>query len=338
MTSTPATTNLEPCTSNQMTTSQSAAIAAGDTANDIENNIENDKSAPIGLFDSGVGGLSVYMHLKQVLPNERYVYYADTLNVPYGSRSSAEIQQLTLTAVKWLVDAGCKIIVIACNSASAHALQVAREYYPDVPIVGLVPALKPAVMSSRSKNVAVLATKATLDGKLLNTVIDDYAAPAGVEVVKWFDSNLVPWVESGMPTDSATAQQLKEQLQDFANRKVDYLVLGCTHYPFFREFASQAIAERGLDMTVIDSGAAIASRVKEVLAAADKLAAVQSKNEIEQSSLYVGVIAAEQGDQAASTTALAAVQRQEKLAFYVTDDKADSNEVAKLVKRLIYSV
>jgi len=193
-------------------------------------------SAPIGIFDSGVGGLSVYLHLKQQLPNEHYLYYADTLNVPYGPRSSAEIKALTLIAVEWLVAAGCKLIVIACNSASAHALPHARQKHPHIPIVGLVPALKPAVLNSSSKNVAVLATKATLDGELLNTVISDYALPANVNVMKWFDPNLVPWVEAGMPLDSETPERLKCQLKRFAEQRVDHLVLGCTHYPFFREF------------------------------------------------------------------------------------------------------
>ncbi len=176
-------------------------------------------SAPIGIFDSGVGGLSVYLHLKQQLPDEQYLYYADTLNVPYGPRSSAEIKELTLIAVDWLVQSGCKLIVIACNSASAHALQLARHKYPHIPIVGLVPALKPAVLNSNSKSVAVLATKATLDGELLNTVISDYALPAQVNVVKWFDPNLVPWVEAGMPIQSETPERLKAQLKNFAQQK-----------------------------------------------------------------------------------------------------------------------
>src|SRR5699024_9746791 len=211
-----------------------------------------------GIFDSGVGGLSVYLHLKQQLPDEQYLYYADTLNVPYGPRSSTEIKELTLIAVDWLVQSGCKLIVIACNSASAHALQLARHKYPHIPIVGLVPALKPAVLNSNSKSVAVLATKATLDGELLNTVISDYALPAQVNVVKWFDPNLVPWVEAGMPIKSETPERLKAQLKSFAQQKVDHLVLGCTHYPFFREFVISQIADENLGIKVVDSGAAIA--------------------------------------------------------------------------------
>ena len=283
-------------------------------------------SAPIGIFDSGVGGLSVYLHLKQQLPNEQYLYYADTLNVPYGPRSSAEIKELTLIAVDWLVQSGCKLIVIACNSASAHALQLARHKYPHIPIVGLVPALKPAVLNSNSKSVAVLATKATLDGELLNTVISDYALPAQVNVVKWFDPNLVPWVEAGMPIQSETPERLKAQLKNFAQQKVDHLVLGCTHYPFFREFVMSQIADEDLGIKVVDSGAAIAARVKTLLQQSQSLAAskqVEASNE----SLYIG-----HSDQERDDLSLA----QCKLSFFVSDPKADLAEVSKLVNRLIH--
>lgn len=226
-----------------------------------------DRSAPIGLFDSGIGGLSVYLHLAQQLPNERYIYYADTLNVPYGNRDSDDIKTLTLTAVEWLYQQGCKLIVIACNSASAYALQTARCHYPQLPIVGLVPALKPAVLASKSGHVAVLATKATLNGKLLNDVIAMIASPSATRVTKYFDPQLVPWVESGMPENSETAQNLRQQLQVFAKDGVDQLVLGCTHYPFFKDFVMQAIEAQKLSMQVVDSGQAIAERVKQLLIA-----------------------------------------------------------------------
>lgn len=282
--------------------------------------------APIGIFDSGVGGLSVYLHLKQQLPDEQYLYYADTLNVPYGPRSSTEIKALTLTAVDWLVAAGSKLIVIACNSASAHALQIARQKYPNLPIVGLVPALKPAVLNSSSKSVAVLATKATLDGELLNTVISDYALPAQVNVVKWFDPSLVPWVEAGMPLQSETPERLKAQLKSFAQQKVDHLVLGCTHYPFFREFVMAQIADENLGIKVVDSGAAIAARVKTLLQQSQSLA-VAKQTDTAEGSLYIG-----HSHQAREELDLT----QSKLAFFVSDPKADLAEVSKLVNRLIY--
>lgn len=236
-------------------------------ANDsvINNALKKERSAPIGLFDSGVGGLSVYLHLAQQLPHERYVYYADTLHVPYGNRDSEDIKALTLAAVEWLYQQSCKLIVIACNSASAYALETARRYYPQLPIVGLVPALKPAVLASKSHHVAVLATKATLNGTLLNDVIKNVAIPHATRVTKYFDPNLVPWVESGMPKDSKTAQDLRAQLQQFAQDGVDQLVLGCTHYPFFKAFLRQEIAEQQLGVHIVDSGQAIAERVKQLL-------------------------------------------------------------------------
>ena len=229
--------------------------------------------APIGVFDSGIGGLSVYLHLAQQLPAERYLYYADTKHVPYGNRDSQDIQALTLTAVHWLYEQGCKLIVIACNSASAHALTTARERYPQIPIVGLVPALKPAVLSSLSGRVAVMATKATLEGILLNQVIKEVAEPNNIAVSKHFDPELVPWVEAGMPIISPTALRLRQQLQQLADDGIDYLVLGCTHYPFFKEFLLQAIAEQQLPITVVDSGQAIAARVRSLLIEKQLLAA-----------------------------------------------------------------
>ena len=225
------------------------------------------RNAPIGVFDSGVGGLSVYLHLAQQLPAEHYIYYADTLNVPYGNRDSEDIETLTLNAVEWLHQQGCKLIVIACNSASAYALDTARRCYPHIPIVGLVPALKPAVLASKSGHVAVLATKATLNGTLLNDVIANFAQPNNTVVTKYFDPQLVPWVEAGMSEQDETAQRLRQQIRVFANEGVDQLVLGCTHYPFFKTFLLDEIAQQQLSIQVIDSGQAIAERVRQLLIA-----------------------------------------------------------------------
>ena len=331
-------------------------------------------SAPIGIFDSGVGGLSVYLHLKQQLPNEHYLYYADTLNVPYGPRSSAEIKALTLIAVEWLVAAGCKLIVIACNSASAHALPHARQKHPHIPIVGLVPALKPAVLNSSSKNVAVLATKATLDGELLNTVISDYALPANVNVMKWFDPNLVPWVEAGMPLDSETPERLKCQLKRFAEQRVDHLVLGCTHYPFFREFVLAEVESENLGIKVVDSGAAIAARVKALLQQFQSLGLNESSSSkllhsdslstelLSTKSLNPGPLSTQSINARPTTIELLDTEFQipsvselyighttqgtndfsqvknvkSKLSFFVSDPKADLAQVTRLVQRLIY--
>jgi len=257
-----------------------AIAKAGGNNTAIDTVINNkDRSAPIGLFDSGIGGLSVYLHLAQQLPAERYVYYADTLNVPYGSRDSDDIEALTLKAVEWLCQQGCKLIVIACNSASAYALETARRCYPQLPIVGLVPALKPAVLASKSGHVAVLATKATLNGTLLDDVINHFAKPNSTLVTKYFDPQLVPWVEAGMPEQDETARHLRQQLQIFANDGIDQLVLGCTHYPFFKAFLLDEIDQRKLSMQIVDSGQAIAERVKQLLVANQLAAFLDDKTE-----------------------------------------------------------
>lgn len=280
--------------------------------------INKNRSAPIGLFDSGVGGLSVYLHLAQQLPAERYIYYADTLHVPYGNRDSKDIETLTLIAVEWLYQQGCKLIVIACNSASAYALETARRCYPQLPIVGLVPALKPAVMASKSGHVAVLATKATLNGTLLNQVITDIAVPSQTMVTKYFDPQLVPWVEAGMPKHSDTAKRLHQQLQIFADDGIDQLVLGCTHYPFFKPFLLQEIRTRQLSMQVVDSGQAIAERVKQLLVKEQLLALPDVSRDIDNTNI--------------SSTDINSIDMRPPLVFYASkyDDKLDM-----LIQRLL---
>ncbi|MCL1623088.1 glutamate racemase [Moraxella sp. Tifton1] len=227
--------------------------------NDVQN-------APIGVFDSGVGGLSVYQHLKQGLPNERFIYYADTANVPYGNKSGDEILLPTLQAVSHLCQLGCKLIVIACNSASAHALPAVRQQC-GVPVVGLVPAVKPACAITKRKKIGVLATQATLQGELLNEVIESVCVPAGIEVFKHFEPCLVPWVESGMSIHSPVATLLTDQVKRWADEGVDVIVLGCTHYPFFKQFLQDHIHKNNLDVRLLDSGVAIAERVKSLLLA-----------------------------------------------------------------------
>lgn len=226
--------------------------------------INNPNEAPIGVFDSGVGGLSVYQHLRQLLPNERFIYYADTKNVPYGDKSGDEILLLTLQAVARLCKRGCKLIVIACNSASAYALTAIRQRC-SVPVVGLVPAVKPACKLTQTKKIAVLATKATLNGYLLNEVINEVAIPNGVTVFKHFEPSLVPWVEQGMPIDSQVANLLIDQTHLWAKAGVDVVVLGCTHYPFFKSFLQDEINKKNLAITLVDSGFAIAQRVQSLL-------------------------------------------------------------------------
>lgn len=219
--------------------------------------------APIGIFDSGVGGLSVALEIARHLPNERFVYYADTAHVPYGPRDDQEIRALTTQAIEWLYRQGCKVAVVACNTASAFSLDYLRDYYGEnFPIIGLVPALKPAVLNTQSKTVAVLATPATFRGQLIKDVISRFAEPAQVKVLPVTSLDLVPFVEAGEQMSAACLQTLKEILQPVVDQGADYLVLGCTHYPFLKSSIQYIFGQK---LTLIDSGFAVARQTARIL-------------------------------------------------------------------------
>lgn len=219
--------------------------------------------APIGIFDSGVGGLSVAQEIADYLPHERIVYYADTAHVPYGARSDQDIRELTAYAIEWLYRQGCKIAVVACNTASAFSLDYLREHYGEnFPIVGLVPALKPAVLQTQSKVVAVLATPATFRGKLIKDVIQRFAEPAQVNVLSVTNLELVPFVEAGLSESLECKASLKRALDPIVAQGADYLVLGCTHYPYLKQSIADIYGER---LTMIDSGLAVARQTARIL-------------------------------------------------------------------------
>ena len=226
-------------------------------------------NAPIGIFDSGIGGLSIAQEIAKHLPHERFIYFADTAHVPYGPRNDQNIRELTAQAIEWLYRKGCKVAVVACNTASAFSLDYLREHYGDnFPIIGLVPALKPAVLQSKSKTVAVLATPATFRGQLIKDVVDKFAQPSGVTVIPVTCLDLVPFVESGAQMSAACLATLKDILQPVVDQGADYLVLGCTHYPFLK-IAIQSIF--GQKLTLIDSGLAVARQTARILIKNDLL-------------------------------------------------------------------
>ena len=219
--------------------------------------------APIGVFDSGIGGLSIALEIARHLPNEKIVYYADTAHVPYGARSDQEIRQLTAQAIEWLYRRGCKIAVVACNTASAFSLDYLREYYGEqFPIVGLVPALKPAVLQTQSKVVAVLATPATFRGQLIKDVMRKFAEPAGVRVLPVTSLELVPFIEAGQQMSPACLNLLQQILEPVVEQGVAYLVLGCTHYPFLKDAIGQIFVDK---LKLIDSGQAVARQTAYIL-------------------------------------------------------------------------
>jgi glutamate racemase len=187
-------------------------------------------SGPIGVFDSGVGGLSMLRALLERLPYESYLYVADSAHCPYGSRGHAEILRLSEGIARYLVNSGAKAIVVACNTASAAALAHLRATFPQIPFIGMVPAVKPAARMTRSGVVGVLATPATFGGQLYEEVVEQHAS--GARVLSMACPGLVERVEEGDLDGPTTRALLRQYLTPLLEAGADTLVLGCTHYPF----------------------------------------------------------------------------------------------------------
>ena len=218
-------------------------------------------NAPIGVFDSGAGGLTILSELRRELPQEDYIYIGDTAHVPYGARSDEEIVELSLQACRFLIQQGVKLIVVACNTASQAALGILRASLL-VPFVGVVPAVKPAARATRNGRIGIAATEHAANASYLHHLIEDFAT--GVQVYAAGCPELVTLVEHGMLDGSLVEETLQHSLQPLLSKHVDVIVLGCTHFPAMRP-AIQRVA--GKQVQVIDSGAAVARRMHSVLEA-----------------------------------------------------------------------
>ncbi len=216
--------------------------------------------APIGIFDSGVGGLSVWRQVVHHLPGESVLYLADQAHVPYGNRSAAEIQGHCLAIADHLVQQGCKAIVVACNTASAVALAPLRERFPQLPILGLEPAVKPAVGLTRSGVVGVMATPATFQGELYRATVGRCAG--SVQVVEQVCIGLADLVEQGELEGPRCDATLRRFLDPMLAAGADTIVLGCTHYPFVIEAIRRLV---GPGLAVLDPAPAVARHLGEVL-------------------------------------------------------------------------
>jgi glutamate racemase len=186
---------------------------------------------PIGVFDSGLGGLSVWQELVKLMPNEDIIYFADSGNCPYGNRPKTEIIDLSIRNTEFLLAKGAKIIVIACNTATAAAVDILRNQF-DVTFIGVEPAIKPAVLQTKTGNVGVLATKGTLESELFLQAKNAYSK--GVAVYIQVGQGLVEAVENQVIETEATYELLKKYVQPMLENNVDKIVLGCTHYPFLK--------------------------------------------------------------------------------------------------------
>lgn len=215
--------------------------------------------APVGVFDSGLGGLSVAREIRAQLPAEPLLYFADTAYCPYGGRPLEQIRSRSLVAGRELVSRGAKAIVVACNTASGAALEALREHLT-VPVVGLEPAVKPAVASTGTGAVGVLATEATLRTERFRRLTREHAQ--GVRVHAIGCPGLVELVEAGETEGAAVEAVLRELLAPLRDAQVDAVVLGCTHYPFLRDAIRR---ELGPGVQVLDSGAAVARQLERVL-------------------------------------------------------------------------
>ncbi len=218
-------------------------------------------SSPIGLYDSGFGGLSVWREVRRLLPGEPLIYLGDGANCPYGSRPQREILELADAAVGRLVAEGCKMVVVACNTATAAAIDFLREKYADLPIVGMEPAVKPACLATRSGVVGVLATERSLDGDLFRRTAAKYGS--GIEVLTVPGRGFVEIVEENREATPEAEQAVRAAIEPMLERGADQIVLGCTHYPFLLPVMECVVAGRGVD--IIDPSPAVARRVAQLL-------------------------------------------------------------------------
>lgn len=213
---------------------------------------------PIGIFDSGVGGTSIWKEIVKTLPLESTIYLSDSHNAPYGSKHPKEILKLSIKNTELLLEMGAKLIVVACNTATTNAIDHLRKNY-DVPFIGIEPAIKPAALASKSKTVGILATKGTLNSKLFAKTSSKLDPTNFIEQV---GEGLVEAVESGDTNSAALKYLLEGYLQPMVNQGIDHLVLGCTHYPYLKPLIQEII---GSSIPIIDSGYAVAKQTARIL-------------------------------------------------------------------------
>ena len=218
-------------------------------------------NAPIGIYDSGLGGLTVWREVRRALPEESLIYLGDGKNCPYGSRSREEVARLADEAVGHLVAMGCKMVVVACNTATAAAIDALRVKYAPMPIVGMEPAVKPACLATKSRVVGVLATERSLDGDLFRRTAAKYGAD--IEVITAAGKGFVELVERDAETSAEAVRCVEEAMHEMLQRGADHIVLGCTHYPFLLD-TMRKVAE-GYAVTFVDSSQAVARRVGQLL-------------------------------------------------------------------------
>ncbi len=221
----------------------------------------NNKEKPIGFFDSGVGGISVLKESLRVLQSEDFVYFGDSLNAPYGTKDVSEVKKLTFNAVDFLLSKGAKVVVIACNTATSAAIDALRDKYTDIPIIGIEPALKPAVEVSRGKSIIIMATPMTLAEKKFSNLMEKYNKE--VNIISLPCAGLVELIENGIIEGHQIEEYLRGKLKKFMHLDVASIVLGCTHYPFIKKELVKIVGEKTI---IIDGSIGTVNQLKRQLA------------------------------------------------------------------------
>lgn len=236
----------------------------------------NIKNSPIGFFDSGVGGLSVLREAISIMPNENYIYFGDSKNAPYGTRELDDVKQLTFNAVDFLLKKNVKAIVIACNTATSAAIEELRDKYTDIPIIGIEPALKPAVELNRNGSVIIMATPMTLREKKFKKLMCKYQDRCNI--ISMPCAELVKFVESGNLTGIELEEYLNNKFKDYNKSDIAAVVLGCTHFPFIKKTLSKII---GMDIPLIDGGAGTSHELQRKLEEKNILTNSESRGSVE---------------------------------------------------------
>jgi glutamate racemase len=218
--------------------------------------MENNKA--IGIFDSGIGGTSIWTAIHLLLPNEKTIYLADSKNAPYGQKSKAEIIALSMKNVDFLLKKDCKLIVVACNTATTNAIQELRAKY-DVPFIGIEPAIKPAATNSKTQTIGILATQGTLNSELFHKTTEKYL---NTKIIEQVGHGLVQLIESGNINSPEMTQLLHSYLTPMIEANIDYLVLGCSHYPYLIPQIKKILPAH---IHIIDSGEAVAKQTQNIL-------------------------------------------------------------------------
>ncbi len=231
--------------------------------------MKNNKA--IGIFDSGVGGTSIWQEIHELLPFENTIYLADSKNAPYGYKTPEEIIALSIKNTEALINMGCKIIIVACNTATTNAISVLRETF-NIPIIGIEPAVKPAALHTTSKSIGILATKGTLSSILFHKTSSEFTKD--ISVIEVVGEGLVPLIETGKMESKETKLLLQKYTKPMVEADIDYLVLGCSHYPYLVPQLKEILPSH---IQILDSGKAVAKNTETTLASLDLLRKEKTK-------------------------------------------------------------